>query len=65
MAMTKGRMEWIVGLMFTAGLTLLGVYTILLSDVSLGGTKRYLVDFEEVTPARKKAAPKKKEEAEA
>ena len=40
--------EVVVGLTFLVGLGLLGSYTILISDLTLGATKQYLVDFSDV-----------------
>jgi ABC-type transporter Mla subunit MlaD len=40
--------EVVVGLTFLVGLVLLGSYTILISDLTLGGTHLYLVDFSDV-----------------
>lgn len=46
--MNKTLSEIVVGLVFVAGVLMLGAYTIVLSGVSLGATKKYLVDFEQI-----------------
>ncbi|MGE0709941.1 MAG: MlaD family protein [Planctomycetota bacterium] len=46
--MNKTLSEMIVGLVFVGGVLLLGAYTIMISGVRLGATKKYVVDFEQI-----------------
>lgn len=46
--MNKTLTEVVVGLVFVAGVLLLGAYTIMISGVTLGATKKYLVDFDQI-----------------
>ena len=51
--MNKSVVELIVGVVFAAGILVLGAYTIVLSGVHLGSTKRFIVDFERVYGLKK------------
>jgi phospholipid/cholesterol/gamma-HCH transport system substrate-binding protein len=44
----KTATEIVVGLAFVIGVLLLGAYTIMISGVTLGATKKYVVDFEQI-----------------
>lgn len=46
--MTKGAIELIVGAAFLFAISVLGFYTIMISGISLGATKKYLVEFDQV-----------------